>query len=180
MPTWNSQSFQTSAPLFVGFAVFPLLMGWVCNIWTFLSLKGRSSRFRGAYPPMSGFFVALDMNNIFRLMDIMGEEVKNYLTVDWRICVRPPRKQRVLFSCNQYDTSYNDVHLSFTIYFYHFRTTLSQSKLDILKYKWQTMIKACCYHFKKDFHGAYATGVASHQGTLTLPDTWFRPPFGTC
>ena len=27
------------------------------------------------------------------------------------------------------------------------------------------------------FHGAYATGVASQQGTLTLPDTWFRPPF---
>ena len=26
-------------------------------------------------------------------------------------------------------------------------------------------------------HGAYATGVASQQGTLTLPDTWFRPPF---
>ena len=28
-----------------------------------------------------------------------------------------------------------------------------------------------------DFHGAFATGVASQQGTLTLPDTWFRPPF---
>ena len=27
------------------------------------------------------------------------------------------------------------------------------------------------------FHGAFATGVASKQGTLTLPDTWFRPPF---
>ena len=26
-------------------------------------------------------------------------------------------------------------------------------------------------------HGAFATGVASQQGTLTLPDTWFRPPF---
>ena len=25
--------------------------------------------------------------------------------------------------------------------------------------------------------GAFATGVASQQGTLTLPDTWFRPPF---
>ena len=24
---------------------------------------------------------------------------------------------------------------------------------------------------------AFATGVASQQGTLTLPDTWFRPPF---
>ena len=28
------------------------------------------------------------------------------------------------------------------------------------------------------FHGAYATGAASQQGTLTLPDTWFRPHLG--
>ena len=27
------------------------------------------------------------------------------------------------------------------------------------------------------FHRAFATGVACQQGTLTLPDTWFRPPF---
>ena len=27
-------------------------------------------------------------------------------------------------------------------------------------------------------HGAYATGVASQQGTLTPPDNWFRPTFG--
>ena len=27
------------------------------------------------------------------------------------------------------------------------------------------------------FHGAFAMGVASQQGTLTLPDTWFCPPF---
>ena len=27
------------------------------------------------------------------------------------------------------------------------------------------------------FHGAFATGVACQQGTLTLPDTWFRNPF---
>ena len=26
------------------------------------------------------------------------------------------------------------------------------------------------------FHGAFATGVACQQGTLTLSDTWFRPP----
>ena len=26
------------------------------------------------------------------------------------------------------------------------------------------------------FHGAFATGVGCQQGTLTLPDTWFRPP----
>ena len=27
------------------------------------------------------------------------------------------------------------------------------------------------------FYGAFATGVACQQGTLTLPDTWSRPPF---
>ena len=27
------------------------------------------------------------------------------------------------------------------------------------------------------FHGTFATGVACQQGTLTLPDTWFCPPF---
>ena len=27
------------------------------------------------------------------------------------------------------------------------------------------------------FHGAFATGVACQQGTITLPDTWFCPPF---
>ena len=27
------------------------------------------------------------------------------------------------------------------------------------------------------FHGAFATRVACQQGTLTLPDTWFRSPF---
>ena len=26
------------------------------------------------------------------------------------------------------------------------------------------------------FHGAFATGVACQQGTLTLPETWFRSP----
>ena len=28
------------------------------------------------------------------------------------------------------------------------------------------------------FHGAFATGVACQQGTLTTPDTWFRPLYG--
>ena len=27
------------------------------------------------------------------------------------------------------------------------------------------------------FNGTFATGVACQQGTLTLPDTWFRPSF---
>ena len=27
------------------------------------------------------------------------------------------------------------------------------------------------------FYGAFATDVACQQGTLTTPDTWFRPPF---
>ena len=30
------------------------------------------------------------------------------------------------------------------------------------------------------FHGAFSTDMASQQGTLTLPDTWFRPLFWTC
>ena len=29
----------------------------------------------------------------------------------------------------------------------------------------------------RGFHRAFATGVACQQGALTLPDTWFRPPF---
>ena len=29
----------------------------------------------------------------------------------------------------------------------------------------------------RGFHGAFTTGVACQQGALTLPDTWFRPPF---
>ena len=29
----------------------------------------------------------------------------------------------------------------------------------------------------RGFHGAFVTGVACQQGALTLPDTWFRPPF---
>ena len=33
------------------------------------------------------------------------------------------------------------------------------------------------HRFKSGFHVAFAMGVASQQGTLTLPDTWFRPPF---
>ena len=36
------------------------------------------------------------------------------------------------------------------------------------------------HRITSDFHGAFATGVASQQGTLTLPDTWLRPPLGTC
>ena len=33
------------------------------------------------------------------------------------------------------------------------------------------------HRIKRGFHGAFATGVASQQGALTLLDTWFRPPF---
>ena len=35
-------------------------------------------------------------------------------------------------------------------------------------YRWPSPIMS-------GFHGAFATGVACQQGTLTLPDTWFRP-----
>ena len=33
------------------------------------------------------------------------------------------------------------------------------------------------HHIMIGFYWAFARGVASQQGTLTLPDTWFRPPF---
>ena len=30
----------------------------------------------------------------------------------------------------------------------------------------------------RSFRGAFSTGVVRQQGALTLPDTWFQPPFG--
>ena len=38
------------------------------------------------------------------------------------------------------------------------------------------LYRAWFHRIMSGFHGAFATGVASQQGTLTLPDTWFRPP----
>ena len=32
------------------------------------------------------------------------------------------------------------------------------------------------YRIMSGFYGAFATDVACQQGTLTFPDTWFRPP----
>ena len=37
------------------------------------------------------------------------------------------------------------------------------------------VVKSTC-----SFRGAFTTGVACQQGTFTLLDTWFRPPFGNC
>ena len=37
--------------------------------------------------------------------------------------------------------------------------------------------KSFVHRIMSCFHGVFATGVASQQGTLTLPDIWFRPPF---
>ncbi|OWF56713.1 amine oxidase [flavin-containing]-like isoform X1 [Mizuhopecten yessoensis] len=37
--------------------------------------NGKSKRFREAFPPMGSFLANLDMNNIFRKMDKMGEEI---------------------------------------------------------------------------------------------------------
>eukprot|EP00105_Crassostrea_gigas_P030254 XP_011452496.1 PREDICTED: amine oxidase [flavin-containing] A isoform X1 [Crassostrea gigas] len=37
--------------------------------------KGKSKRYHGAFSPASGFFEYLDMNNFFRLLDKMGEEI---------------------------------------------------------------------------------------------------------
>ena len=34
------------------------------------------------------------------------------------------------------------------------------------------------HRIKSGFNGAFATDVECQQGTLTLADTWFRPPFG--
>ena len=47
-----------------------------------------------------------------------------------------------------------------------------------IKYSQQIQLKVTgCPNWKKSgFHAAFATGVACHQGVLTLPDTWFRPP----
>ena len=36
------------------------------------------------------------------------------------------------------------------------------------------------HRIKRGFHVAFATDVACQQGALTLPDTRFRPHFGTC
>ena len=60
-----------------------------------------------------------------------------------------------------HSTSYSDFHT--------YQTFHQFPDLDIeLDFQWIT----------RGFHGAFtvcATGVACQQGTLTLPDTWFRP-----
>ena len=38
------------------------------------------------------------------------------------------------------------------------------------------LYRACPSPIMSGFHGAFATDVACQQGTLTLSDTWFRPP----
>lgn len=42
-------------------------------------LQGKSKRFNSAFSPASGFFEYLDMNNFFRLLDKLGEEVYDSL-----------------------------------------------------------------------------------------------------
>ncbi|CAC5413206.1 MAO [Mytilus coruscus] len=37
--------------------------------------KGKSKRFTGTFPPMGSFLAYMDMNNLFRLIDQMGEEI---------------------------------------------------------------------------------------------------------
>ncbi|KAK6195720.1 hypothetical protein SNE40_001088 [Patella caerulea] len=44
--------------------------------------KGKSKRFKSTYPPMGSLLAWLDMNNIFRLMDEMGEEIP--LDAPWK------------------------------------------------------------------------------------------------
>ena len=50
----------------------------------------------------------------------------------------------------------------------------NQSDFPPISWPWY---RAWLSQIMSSFHGAFATGVACQQGTLTLPDTWFRPPF---
>ncbi|ESO92745.1 hypothetical protein LOTGIDRAFT_190244 [Lottia gigantea] len=45
-------------------------------------VNGRSRRFKGTFPPVGGFFAWMDMNNLFRTMDKMGEEIP--LNAPWK------------------------------------------------------------------------------------------------
>ena len=49
---------------------------------------------------------------------------------------------------------------------------LNQSDFPPISWPWY---RAWPSPIMSGFHGAFATGVACQQGTLTLPDTWFRP-----
>ena len=60
-------------------------------------------------------------------------------------------------------TCYSDFHTDHTLYIFHDLDT----KHDLRR-------------IMSGFHGAFARGIAYKQGTATLPDTWFRPNFGTC
>ena len=56
--------------------------------------------------------------------------------------------------------------------------TISDFPTDQTFYQFHDLYTELDLHrIMSGFHGAFATGVASQQGTLTLPDTWFRPPF---
>ena len=46
-----------------------------------------------------------------------------------------------------------------------------------LSTNFMTLIPSLTFRIMSGFHGAFATSVACQQGTLTLPNTWFRPPF---
>ena len=73
-----------------------------------------------------------------------------------------------------------------------YEVSLSRTKNDILnldQFKWLLNrsdfppiswpdIELDLHGITSGLHGAFATGVACVQGTLTLSDTWFRPPFG--
>ena len=60
--------------------------------------------------------------------------------------------------------------------FWHFRTTIYNFLTTFHQFH-DLDTKLDLHRIMSGFHGAFATGVASQQGTLTLPDTWFRPPF---
>ena len=61
-------------------------------------------------------------------------------------------------------TSYRDFHTDQTFHqSYYLHTEYSSSHF---------------YRIASGFHGAFVTVVVCQQGTLTLPDTWFRPFLG--
>ena len=57
-------------------------------------------------------------------------------------------------------------------------TTDTQSYITpvYVTFPWLVLLPTLTLLLNTGFHGASATGAACRQGTLTLPDTWFRTP----
>ena len=72
----------------------------------------------------------------------------------------------------------NRLKLSFNIIFQNSTSVLTLITYLFIEYSvFVHLVTDTCKILEMcNFHGAFATGVACQQGTLTLPDTWFRPP----